>query len=147
MSAYSLPTLAENVYMEVVKVPGTITTGTLPASYIDVSQFEWFAFMMILGATDGTHDMQVVQATAAAGTSSKVITGAAITQLSGTDDNKYAIVQVRTDRLDGANGFKFVSQTATIGGTTSACILFFGWRGDTVPVSQPANFVEKVVLA
>lgn len=148
MSAFGLPTLGENVYMKVVAGPASITSALAPTSgsFIDVSLYEWFAFAIILGDNGGNVDMHIEQATAANGTP-KDITGAAITQLVNADDNTWAMIQVRTDRLDGANGYKYVTANYTIGTSLVGAILFFGWRGDTVPVSQPAACKELVVLA
>lgn len=141
-----IQTLFEQVYRQQVANPAVITTATVPASYIDVSNFEAFAFVFELGATDGVVDLQVVQATAAAGTGSKNITGAAITQLSATDDNKQVAVEVDVNKLDLANGFRYVAVTATIAGATTAAIVFYGYNPKSAPVSQPAAFAQHVIV-
>lgn len=137
----------DDVYVQVVSVPAAITTATLPASYIDVSEYSRFVFLISLGATNNTVDAQVVQATAAAGTGSKNVTGAAITQLDGNDDNKFVTIEVDTQRLDIANGFRYVAVTATIAGTTTAEILFFGLNPRTRPITKPSAWDEAVVVA
>lgn len=137
----------EEVKRQQVANPAAITTGTIPASYIDVSGFESFAFVFELGATDNTVDMKVVQATAADGTGSKDVSDAAITQLSGTDDNKQAGVEVDVNQLDINNGFHFVAVTCTIAGTTTGAVVFYGVNPRNAPVSQPAAFAEQVIVA
>lgn len=139
-------TMMKEIYRQQVANPATITTGTIPATYIDASPYEAFAFVLELGATDNTVDMKVVQATAGAGTGSKDVSGAVITQLSGTDDNKQASIEVDTANLDLANGFRYVAVTATIAGTTTASIYFVGYNAKSVPVTQPAAYVEQVTV-
>jgi len=144
-----IDTFFEEVYIQQVKDPAVTTTGTLPASYINVGDYERFAFLLQLGATDQTTDFKVVQATAAAGTGSKDVSGAVITQFGATDDNKQAIIEVETKKLDINNGFYFVAVTSTIatGTSTTLAILFFGINPHSVPVSQPAAFAQKVIVA
>lgn len=144
-----IKTFYEEVYRQQVKDPGTLTTGTLPASYINVGDYERFAFLLELGATDQTTDFKVVQATAAAGTGSKDVSGAVITQFSATDDNKQAIIEVETKKLDINNGFYFVAVTSTVatGTATTASIVFYGINPHVVPVAQPAAFAQKVLVA
>lgn len=145
-----LRTFFEQVYMQVAANPGALSSGTsYPASYINVQDFERFAFLIALGATDQTAiNAKVVQATAAAGTGSKDVSGAAITQLGATDDNKYALIEVQTDKLDINNAFHYVSLTftATGGSATTGAVLFFGINPGSAPVSIPAAFVEQVAV-
>jgi len=136
----------EQIYEQLVAGPAVVSTSTVPASYIDVSGFERFQFKINMGATDGTLDAQVKQATAAAGTGSKNITGAAITQLSATDDNKQAIIEVQTSKLDINNDFRYVAITLTASGTTTLSCEFRGLNPDKAPVTQPAAFVEQVFV-
>jgi len=143
---------SQDIYVDVVELPvANAADATVPASYIDVSPYERFAFLRLVGATDDTAvTMQVVQATAAAGTGSKNITGAAITGtvLAGANDNKFAIVEVENTMLDTANGFRYVAValTSTGGTATIATTFFFAWRAREMPVTQPAKFTEKVYL-
>jgi hypothetical protein len=141
----------ENVFLQQVKVIAALVDGTFPASYIPVAEYERFAFLISVGATDDTAvTAQVVQATAAAGTGSKVITGAAITGtlLAGTNDNKWAMIEVESRRLDIANNFSHVA--ITLGGTggtdtTMACF-FIGWRARTLPPTFGADKAEIVYV-
>lgn len=137
----------DDIFVQVVSVPAAITTATLPATYIDVSQYDRFVFLISLGATNNTVDAQVVQATAAAGTGSKNITGAAITQLDGNDDNKFVTIEVDTQRLDIANDFRYVAVTVTVAGTTTAEVLFFGLNARSRPITKVSAWDEAVVVA
>jgi len=133
----------ENVVFVLVEPPGAVVDRIVPTTYIDVSQYERFAFLRMVGTTDDTAvSMQVVQATTAAGANSKNVPGAALTPtvLAGTNDNKWAGVEVETRRLDINNNFRFVAVNvaATGGENTNGAILFIGWRTTIYPVTQNA---------
>lgn len=144
-----ISTLFEQIYRQQVANPGALSAGTLPASYINVGDFERFAFVLELGATDQATDFKVVQATAAAGTGSKDVSGAVIAQLATTDDNKQAIIEVEVRKLDINNGFYFVAvTTALTGGTaTTGSIVFYGVNPSVIPVAQPAALAQKIIVA
>jgi hypothetical protein len=124
-----LETLSENfLFQRIIAPVSGLGSTTQPAgAYIDVSDYEHFAFIVMLGVTDRTtQTLQVVQATAADGTGSKDVSGALINGLSATDDGKLAIVQVDTENLDSAGGFRYVAATPTFSGGTGdvGAILF-----------------------
>lgn len=142
----------ENVYIDMVVVPtANPTDGTHPATYIDVSDCERFAFYRFCGSSDDTSvTMKVVQATSSAGAGSKDVSGAAITatSLGSGETNQLAGVEVQTSMLDINNGFRYVAvaHTATGGSATATAILFFKWRTASTPVTQPASVAEIVYL-
>lgn len=145
--------LTPDMYIQVIEFPvANSTDGTVPASYIDVSNFQRFAFMRIVGVSnDTTVSMQVVQATAAAGTGSKNVTGALMTTtaLGSGVNNKYALVECTHDQLDINNSFRYVAvtHTATGGNATGSAILFFGWNTRELPVTQPSTqWAETIYL-
>jgi len=83
---------------------------------IDMAKWHSVMFVLTVGATDTTTDFKLQESATSAGSYTD-ITGRAITQLSGTDDNKYAIVNLRSIQL-GA-GMRFVKGSLTTGdGTT-----------------------------
>lgn len=137
----------EQVYVETVVNPEVTVTGTVPAVYIDVADYERFVFLIHHGATDGNLDAQVVQATDSAGTGSKNITGAAITQLGATDDDKQVSIEVQSDQLDIANAFGFVAITLTISGITTMAATFIGLNTRHTPVTQPTVYEEQIQVA
>lgn len=143
-------TIHEQLYFQKVLDPVDNTSAgaaTIPASYIDVSEFERFAFLISVGNMTGTLDAQVVQATAAAGTGSKNITGAVITQLGASDDNKQVLIEVETRKLDINNDFRYVSLTLTEAGSTAqlADVWFIG-LAESAPVTQHADVDETVFV-
>jgi hypothetical protein len=141
-----ITSLNEQVYIQQVSPPAVTTTATVPASYIDVTDFERFAFLISVGdvGVGGTVDAQVVQATAAAGTGSKNITGAVATQLVAADDNVYVVIEVQSDQLDIANDFRYVAITVTVAATVSLEVLFLGLNPRHVPVTSNADEYVQV---
>lgn len=147
-----LKSFNEQVYLaQLIDPDGTAATATVPSSYIDMGLYERGVFVISAGdlGTSGTIDAQVKQATAAAGTGSKAITGAAITQLvTATDDNEYVTIEVAADQLDIANGFTHVAVTITIGGAAVFMSAYFlGFTPRSVPVTQPAAYSEAIQVA
>lgn len=139
----------KTLFMQMVQAPvADLTSGTaVPATYIDVSGYAWFAFLLMVGATDRTaQKIQVVQATASDGTGSKNITDAVTTALGATDDNKMVMVVVKATSLDINNSFRYVAVTPTWTGGNAGlgAILFMGYRPREIPVTQPAAFAEVV---
>lgn len=90
-----------------------------------VSMVAWQKLMAIVMAgtlgSSATLDAKFEQATDSGGTGVKDITGKAITQLTqaGTDSDKQAIINLRADELDIANGFTHARLTMTVGTATS----------------------------
>jgi len=143
-------TIFEQLYFEKVLDPVDNTAAgaaTIPATYIDVSDMDRFAFIISQGVTDGTLDAQVVQATAAVGTGSKNVSSAAITQLAATDDNKQSIIEVEVAKLDINNDFHFVALTLTEAGSTGqlADVQFIG-VAKSAPVTQHTDVSETVFV-
>jgi hypothetical protein len=135
-------TFHENVEVDVLEIPATITTNT--SSYLSMEEYESAIFFMSIGATDDTVDMKVVQATDSSGTSSKDITGAAITQLTGSDDNKYASIEIHESDLDIQNSFTHVATTVTIAGTTTGTVWCNRYPSESAPLTQPTAYTEQV---
>jgi len=117
------------------------------ASYIDVSNFPNFAFLVEMGTTTTACVFQVQQATGASATL-KTFTGATLTP-TATDDNYTFIIEAETARLDIANGYHYVSLdcSGAAGGDDYACITFLGWNPRHVPVTQGADVSANVVVA
>ena len=141
--------LGEDLLIDVIE-PGltALSAAKYPASasFIDVSDFDRFAFLIGLDVVADALDFQVQQADAVDGTP-KDITGAAKTDTLATDDQKYILIEVETRRLDINNGYHFVTlDVSGIAGTNNACIVFFGLP-KVVPVTQPASYLAHVIVA
>lgn len=103
--------------------PDAYGEGAVSTAYIAAKNFHSFMATVYAGtmASNHTLDAKIQQATTSGGGSVKDLTGASITQLTaaGTDSDKQAIIQFRTQDLDVANGFDFVRLTLTLASTAS----------------------------
>ncbi len=103
--------------------PDAYTTGAITDDIIDMANFEQVMFVVMAGTlgSSATVDFQVYQGNTSGLGSPKVISGAAITQLTeaGTDSDKQAIVVVKQADLDVASGFRWIRGTLTVGTATS----------------------------
>jgi len=141
--------------VDMIHNPGAITTGVIPSTYLDTSEYDRVVFLIALGATDNNFDAVARQATSAAGAGAKNVSyvnnagttvTAQITQLAGTDDNKYASIEIPVSKLDIANGFRYVALSCTVAGTTTAAIWAISYPARNLPVTQPAAWDEAVEL-
>ena len=148
--------MLENVlFSEAVKVQqlicGAITAQKLPASasFIDVSEYSRFAFLVGIGAIDEESTYKVQQDTSATQTASIKDVTSAVKVVAATGDNKWYLIEVQTDHLDLNNDFKYV--TLDVAGPTDgddiAAIFFLGFNGGLIPVTQGADKGAIVTVA
>ncbi|NJN54075.1 MAG: hypothetical protein HC804_04550 [Anaerolineae bacterium] len=141
--------LAEDLYVQVVE-PGltALSAAKYPASaaFIDVYDFERFAFLVGLDVVADDVVFQVEQATAANGTP-KDVTGATKTIANATDDQKWFLIEVQTDQLDINNDYHFVTlDVSGISGTNNATIALLGYPKKH-PVTSHASQLASVIIA
>ncbi len=120
MNANALP--SERVAVLGTVDPDVLTAAAHTSDYVDAGNFESIVAVIMAGTlgTSATLDAKLVQATDSSGTGSKDITGKAITQLvKATDDDKQAVINVRSEELDLANSFTHVALTITVGTASS----------------------------
>ena len=139
--------LYENVYVQKANNFNTaIADGDFPASgsYIDVSDFTHFAFLILVGTLDSALVCKVQQATAADGATSDV-SGATLT-VAADDDNEWKSIEVEAAKLNIANDYHFVTLdvAGAAGSNDYLCIVFQGWNARHAPVTQPAGYTEAV---
>lgn len=141
----SIVNLATDVERHVLFDPAALSTGV--SDYISVIGAHSFTVLVAMGATDNTLDLAINEATDASGTGAQALTvngtAAAITQLSGTDDNKMAVLEVLVDGL--SDGFTHVAASITVAGTTTGAVILEINR-DKKPATQPAEIAETIVL-
>ena len=141
-------------FAEQVKVQGcnafstALADGKFPASgsFIDVSDFERFAFVVKAGALNSALTVKVQQATAANGTPKDV--SSATASIAATDDDDTFIIEVETRKLDLNNDYRFVTLdlAGAAGSDDYADIIFLGINPGVTPVTQPAT-TNKVIVA
>ena len=111
--------------MATIDPQSNAAASTLTSDYVDMSKVGSLLAIINAGAfvATGKVDAKLVQATAAAGTNKKDITGKAITQLTaaGTDDNKQAFINLFAEELDINNSFRYVALELT--NTTAAALV------------------------
>lgn len=102
-------------------VPQLVDDNSVETGYIDISKWTELVFSLNVGATDTTVDAKIVEAKTSGGGSAQDLTGAAITQITGSGDNKVAIINVRN--VDVSQDYTHVKMTVTVGdGTTGAYV-------------------------
>lgn len=101
---------------------------------VDMSHFHEAMFVLVLGVIDATVDFKLQEAATAGGSYSD-ISGKAITQLTGSDDNKQAVICLKSEEL--STGMRFVKAVATVGSGSSSliCVVGLGMK----PRFGPAN--------
>jgi len=128
----------------VSQAAGTVTTGWISAA--DYVAYYIKVGVGVLGAS-ATVDVKVQQATDSSGTGVKDVSGSSITQLTkaGTDDGKVVVINLRADRLDINNSFKYFRVSLT--DATAASLItvdVYGVGAYNAP-GTPATIVDEVV--
>jgi hypothetical protein len=97
--------------------------------WVNAGLYESLCAIILAGTivSTGKLDAKLEQATSSAGAGAKDVTGKAITQLleSGTDSDKQAIINLKSEELDTNNGFAWVrlTLTSTTAGADAAGLL------------------------
>lgn len=142
-----ITTYQEEVYVKNCNAFSTaITDGKFPASgsFIDVSDYERFAFQVVAGGLDSALTLQVEEADAADGTPTD-ISGA--TDVVGTgDDNGVFVIEVETRKMT-LTGKRYVTLDVTGAGGSNdyLSIVFLGINPGAKPVTQPATTYSTLV--
>ena len=139
-----IKTFTEQVYFKALNTPSVvIVDGEFPASgsYIDVSDYERFAFLIVAGGSDTALTAQVQQA-AAIDSTAKDVTGAVQT-ISATGDGTIYLIEVETRRLDLNNGYNYVTLdiTGQSGSNDTLAMIFCAINPGVVPVTQTHDAV------
>lgn len=102
--------------------PASQAAGAVSSAWVSAVNFHNLLAVVrtgVLGAA-ATLDAKISQAQDNTGTGAKDLTGKAITQIiKATGDNKQALINFRSDDLDGNNGFVYVRLTLTVGTAAS----------------------------
>src|SRR5262245_23290463 len=96
--------------------PANNNNSTQNSDSVDLSKFHAAMFILLLGSVDSTNDFKLQESADASSWSD--LSGKSITQMTGTDDNKVAVISVRNDEL--SSGKRYVRCVNTVGnGTTN----------------------------
>ncbi len=129
--------------------PDLNAAGTLTTGWINMGLFESIMAIIFAGAlgTSATLDAKLEQATDSSGTGAKDISGKAITQLTeaGTDSDKQAIINCRSDELDVNNSFCYVRLSMTVAVASSdSCAAVLGLDARYQPAADATTVAEVV---
>lgn len=128
--------------------PQLVDNATVLSSYMPIVNATSVFAIVIVGATDTTVDVKIRQATDSSGTGVKDVTGAAVTQITATDDDKFVTIEVAPSKFDQDNGFDHAVLSVTAGdGTTGAYVAGFLINPDRhAPPTQVAAYLEAITL-
>lgn len=142
--------ISEMVALLAVLNPVSIAVGNSSTAWISAANFNNFMAVIQSGVlgTSATLDAKFEQAQDDAGTGTKNITGAAITQIvKATGDNKQALLNLRASQLDVEGGFKYFRLKLTVGTADSiASAVVLGGTPRYAPASA-ANAATVVQVA
>jgi hypothetical protein len=127
--------------------PASQAAGTATSGWASVANFHALFGVVqsgVLGAS-ATLDAKLQQAQDNVGTGAKDVTGKAITQIvKATGDNKQALINIKPEDLDSANGFGFVRLSLTVG---TAASIVAGQLLGVNPRYAPADAYNQAAVA
>ena len=136
--------LSETLAVVATVDPQVVNNTSASSDYVDMENFRRVIFVIAVGATDTTVDAKIQEAQDASGTGAQDLSGKAITQLSATDDNKQAIIEVAAEEL--SDNYTHVKCVVTAGsGSTGAYVAVIGLAG--VARYEPASDLDLASVA
>lgn len=133
--------------------PAQAGAGTVTTPWISAAHFQDFLAIVAAGTLGAaaTLDAKIEQATDDAGTGTKDVVGAAITQLTkaGADDNKQALISLSSDSLDIEGGYTHFRLSLAVGVAASFVgAIVLGAAGRYGPAGDhDAASVDEIVTA
>lgn len=82
--------------------------GAPDTGWVNAGNYHLYLAIISLGENSGTLDASIQQATGSAGFGQKAITSKSITQLTSSDSDVQALINLRPDELDVSNGFSYI---------------------------------------
>lgn len=147
--AHALLKPSERFHLVGVIDPDANGAATLLTVWVDAGLYESFCALIAAGdlGTNGTLDAKLRQATSSAGAGAKDITGKSITQMTEAVtnlSNKQAFINLESEDLDTANGFRYVALSVTGAVATSDFAAFlFGFNPKYAP-GHMTSVIETV---
>ena len=131
-----------------VLVPAVYTPAAYTTAYVELANHQRVFYLLVTGVmvAQSTINLQIWQATDAAGTAAKVVAGKAITALTavGGDGNDIVGIEVRTEELDVDAKFSFVAGILTVGVANSALALVPIYGCSNYPPVPVTNWTEII---
>lgn len=133
----------EESAVKVVTLPQSKNNGDATSTYVDTAGYKSVTFLLLTGATDCTIDMHIHEGATTSPTTN--ITGAAITQLSGTDDGKCAAIQID---LTGAR-LRYMAPVVTLSNVTAglvSCVAILSHgQVSPPPLSDASGYLKELI--
>lgn len=105
-------------------IPPQVVDGAVVDSlYWDMADCTRAWCFLTVGATDAVIDMAIMQANAASAGTVKALTGAALTQIADTGDNKVYIIEFETAKMDFLNDFRWALMRVTVASTSAGGLI------------------------
>ncbi|MFO7858380.1 MAG: hypothetical protein R6V11_05590 [Ectothiorhodospiraceae bacterium] len=130
-------------------VPDSYAIGIHPTGWDSMANHQRGFFHLKVGEMQGgsTVDVQIWQATDAAGAGAQIVAGKAITQLTaaGGDGGDDVCIEIRTEEMDVADDYCYINAYVTVGGAASelAATMFLGASNyPPVPVTAWTEIID-----
>lgn len=140
-------TISENLYIQGCNDFMTaIADGDFPASasYIDVSGYTHFAFMVNAGTLDSELTLQVQEHDSATGTATSVTSATAT--VGATDDDYLYLIEVEVSRLSLNHHFVTLDVSGQAGSNEYLAIFFIGWNARHAPITAWSEMNETTEI-
>ncbi len=122
--------------------------STRNSDWFLMERFHRGVLQLIVGdmQAQATLDVQLRQATSAAGAGAKAVTGKAITQMTqaGGDGNEYRVIELQTEQMDVTNNYNYIRvQVVIAGAAVEYAFVFNAYDPRYAPVPT-TNYGEVV---
>ena len=128
--------------------PATYAIGVYQSAWANMANNQRAVFVLGTGAmaAGATVDVQLWQATDAAGAGAVIIAGKAIIQLGQAlgDGNDSVAIELRTEEMNVSAGYNYISAVVTVGGNTCALTGTF-FLGGTNQAPVPIGLWTEIV--
>lgn len=128
--------------------PDAYAASSYTSDYVDTEywhQLMGVVYTGILGGT-GTINAKFMQATSSTGAGAVTVAGKAITQMTTGDNDKQAVINLKTDELNVAGGFKWVALKVTSVATSDWGAAVYGFNPRYGPASaNDLGSVDEIV--
>ena len=129
-------------------VPAVKTAAAYSTAYVNLANHQRVFYLLATGTmvATSTINLQIWQATSAAGAGAKVVVGKAITALTaaGGDGDDLCGIEVRTEELDVDGKFSFVAGILTVANAASAVTLIPLYGCSNYPPVPVTNWTEVI---
>ena len=141
-------TFHENMYVLGVSPPADTDSASVPASgsYINVSEFNKFGFIVYLGSMGSSGDFRVKSATSKTATLVTVTDAEKTDQTATTDNNKWFSFEVESAKLPTTHRYVTLVVTSC-SGTSLWSAMFLGWECRHGSPTQSTGYDSHTVIA